>query len=87
MITQIQSRHFAIVDKLELALRLGMTVLTGETGAGKSILLDVLDLALGSRADSSVIRHDKKTGHIWTPHLCQAIQTPCARTECALSFS
>ena len=57
MITHMQIRNFAIVDELELPLRQGMTVLTGETGAGKSILLDALDLALGGRADSGVIRH------------------------------
>ncbi|WP_455219540.1 AAA family ATPase, partial [Kaarinaea lacus] len=64
MITQIQIRNFAIVDELELPLRNGMTVLTGETGAGKSILLDALDLALGGRADSGVIRHGSKRAEI-----------------------
>ncbi|MEJ2178861.1 MAG: AAA family ATPase [Gammaproteobacteria bacterium] len=64
MITQIQIRNFAIVDELELPLRKGMTVLTGETGAGKSILLDALDLALGGRADSGVIRHGSKRAEI-----------------------
>ena len=64
MISQIQIREFAIVDALELPLRSGMTVLTGETGAGKSILLDALDLALGGRADSGVIRHGSKRAEI-----------------------
>jgi len=64
MITQIQIRNFAIVDELELPLRKGMTILTGETGAGKSILLDALDLALGGRADSGVIRHGNKRAEI-----------------------
>jgi len=57
MINHIQIRNFAIVDQLELGLSSGMTVLTGETGAGKSILFDALDLALGGRAESGVIRH------------------------------
>jgi len=57
MINHIQIRNFAIVDQLELVLRSGMTVLTGETGAGKSILFDALDLALGGRAESGIIRH------------------------------
>ena len=57
MISHMQIRHFAIIDELNLDLRTGMTVLTGETGAGKSILLDALDLALGGRADSGAVRH------------------------------
>ena len=56
MLKHLHIRHFAIVDTLELELYQGMTVLTGETGAGKSILIDALNLALGERADSSVVR-------------------------------
>ncbi len=57
MLTHLHIRDFAIVDQLELELESGMTVLTGETGAGKSILLDALGLTLGDRADSSFVRH------------------------------
>ncbi|BCO30868.1 DNA repair protein RecN [Thiohalobacter sp. COW1] len=57
MLTHIHIRDFVIVDELELDFRAGMTVLTGETGAGKSILIDALGLALGDRADTGVIRH------------------------------
>jgi DNA repair protein RecN (Recombination protein N) len=56
MLRHIHIRHFAIVDELTLDLHPGMTVLTGETGAGKSILLDALGLALGDRAESGTIR-------------------------------
>ncbi|MBC7603483.1 MAG: AAA family ATPase, partial [Ramlibacter sp.] len=49
-------RDFVIVRELELDLSGGFTVLTGETGAGKSILIDALQLALGSRAESTVVR-------------------------------
>ena len=56
MLQTISLRDFVIVDQLELDLTSGFTVLTGETGAGKSILLDALSLALGERADSSQIR-------------------------------
>ncbi|MEX2524192.1 MAG: DNA repair protein RecN [Gammaproteobacteria bacterium] len=56
MLTQLHIRNFAIIDELELHFHAGMTVLTGETGAGKSILIDALGLILGDRADSSVIR-------------------------------
>ncbi|HLA74321.1 MAG TPA: DNA repair protein RecN [Gammaproteobacteria bacterium] len=57
MLTHIDIRDVAIVERLELELDAGMTVLTGETGAGKSILIDALNLALGDRADAGVIRH------------------------------
>ena len=57
MLTQIYIRDFAIIDELELEVGSGMTVLTGETGAGKSILVDALGLVLGERADNDMIRH------------------------------
>lgn len=57
MLSHIHIQNFAIVDLLELDLASGMSTLTGETGAGKSILLDALGLALGDRADSGVVRH------------------------------
>jgi DNA repair protein RecN (Recombination protein N) len=53
---RIALRDFVIVRELELDLSSGFTVLTGETGAGKSILVDALQLALGSRADAGVVR-------------------------------
>ena len=56
MLQTLSLRDFVIVDQLELDLSSGFTVLTGETGAGKSILLDALSLVLGERADSSQIR-------------------------------
>ena len=56
MLQTISLRDFVIVDQLELDFSSGFTVLTGETGAGKSILLDALSLVLGERADSSQIR-------------------------------
>ena len=57
MLTHIHVRNLAIVDEIEVELTAGMTTLTGETGAGKSILVDALGLVLGDRADSSVVRH------------------------------
>ena len=57
MLTHIHVRNLAIVDEIDVELASGMTALTGETGAGKSILVDALGLVLGDRADSSVIRH------------------------------
>lgn len=56
MLRQLTIRDFVIVDRLELAFGDGFGALTGETGAGKSILIDALALALGERADAGVVR-------------------------------
>jgi len=57
MLSHIHLKNFAIVENLDLELKPGMTALTGETGAGKSILIDAIGLVLGDRADSGVVRH------------------------------
>jgi len=64
MLTQIQVQDFALVDDLTLDFESGLTILTGETGAGKSILIEALGLALGKRADSSVVRQHCKRADI-----------------------
>ena len=64
MLQTISLRDFVIVDQLELDFASGFTVLTGETGAGKSILLDALSLVLGERADSSQIREGSTRAEI-----------------------
>jgi len=64
MLQTISLRDFVIVDQLELDFSSGFTVLTGETGAGKSILLDALGLVLGERADSSQIREGSNRSEI-----------------------
>ena len=64
MLNHIHIWNFAIVEKLDIEFEAGLTVLTGETGAGKSILLDALNLALGDRADTSVIRHGNDKAEI-----------------------
>ena len=56
MLVHLSVHNYAIVEHLDLELRGGMSVITGETGAGKSIMLDALSLALGDRADSGVVR-------------------------------
>jgi DNA repair protein RecN (Recombination protein N) len=56
MLQSLSIRDFVIVDQLDLDFSSGLTVLTGETGAGKSILIDALSLALGARAESGMIR-------------------------------
>ena len=57
MLSHIYLKDFAIIEQLDLELKSGMTALTGETGAGKSILIDAIGLVLGDRADSGVVRH------------------------------
>lgn len=57
MLSHIHLRNFAIIETLDLELKTGMTALTGETGAGKSILIDAIGLVLGDRAESGVVRH------------------------------
>ena len=64
MLTHIHVRNLAIVDEIEVELKGGMTTLSGETGAGKSILVDALGLVLGDRADSAVIRHGSERAEI-----------------------
>ena len=56
MLVHLSVQHFATVDHLSLEPEGGLTVITGETGAGKSIIIDALSLALGERADASVVR-------------------------------
>jgi DNA repair protein RecN (Recombination protein N) len=64
MLTHLQIRDFAIVDAVELELRSGLTVLTGETGAGKSIVVDALQLLAGGRAGAEVVRHGSERAEL-----------------------
>jgi DNA repair protein RecN (Recombination protein N) len=64
MLTHLQIRDFAIIDAVELELRAGLTVLTGETGAGKSILVEALQLLAGGRAGAEVVRHGAERAEV-----------------------
>ena len=57
MLLEISIKNFAIIEEISLNFEQGMTVLTGETGAGKSIIIDAMNMMLGSRATTDVIRH------------------------------
>ncbi|MAW80683.1 MAG: DNA repair protein RecN, partial [Parvularcula sp.] len=62
MLTALHIQDFVLIDQARLALGAGMTALTGETGAGKSILLDALGLAVGGRAERGAVRQGAKQG-------------------------
>ncbi|WDI30404.1 DNA repair protein RecN [Hyphococcus flavus] len=62
MLTALQIQDFVLIDQARLTLGAGMTALTGETGAGKSILLDALGLAVGGRAERGAVRQGAKQG-------------------------
>lgn len=64
MLRSLDIRDFVIVDRIELEFSSGFTALTGETGAGKSILIDALALALGERADATVVREGAERAEI-----------------------
>lgn len=57
MLLEISIKNFAIIEEISLNFENGMTVLTGETGAGKSIIIDAMNMLLGARASTEVIRH------------------------------
>lgn len=64
MLTALSIRDVVLIEALDLDFTAGLGVLTGETGAGKSILLDALGLALGSRADSGLVRHGTERARV-----------------------
>lgn len=64
MLSTLSVRNIVLIDQLDLALETGLTVLTGETGAGKSILLDALTLALGGRGDAALVRNGAESGQV-----------------------
>ncbi|NBU14007.1 MAG: DNA repair protein RecN, partial [Alphaproteobacteria bacterium] len=64
MLTHLSIRDIVLIDRLDLAFENGLAVLTGETGAGKSILLDAFALALGARGDGSLVRQGEAQGQV-----------------------
>jgi DNA repair protein RecN (Recombination protein N) len=64
MLIQLSIRDIVLIERLDLEFDAGLSVLTGETGAGKSILLDSLSLALGGRGDGSLVRHGADKGQV-----------------------
>ena len=56
MLIQLSIRDIVLIERLDLAFEKGLSVLTGETGAGKSIIVDAVELLLGGKADPSMVR-------------------------------
>lgn len=78
MLASISIRDIVLIDKLDLSLEEGLTVLTGETGAGKSILLDSLGLATGARAERALVRQDQKQGSV-SAEFCVSPEHPACQ--------
>ena len=72
MLTLIRVKNYAVIDEVEVEFDTGLSVMTGETGAGKSILVDALGLALGDRADASAVRQGAERAEISVLFECPA---------------
>ena len=79
MLSELTIQNFAIIDQLELDLGPGLVVFTGETGAGKSIIMDALDMLLGGRADATAIRSDADVARVEATFLLADPERPAAR--------
>ena len=80
MLSRLTIRNYALIDDLELELGDGLTIITGQTGAGKSIILGALSLLLGERADSrAVTDKERKTVVRATFWRCSTGRTPIRR--------
>ena len=64
MLTELSIKDIVLIERLDLAFAAGLSVLTGETGAGKSILLDAFALALGARGDAALVRQGVDQGQV-----------------------
>src|SRR2546430_8410114 len=64
MLIRLSIRDIVLIERLDIEFGSGLAVLTGETGAGKSILLDAFALALGARGDATLVRHGAEQGQV-----------------------
>ena len=69
MLDQLSVKNLVVVEDLNIEFLHGMTVVTGETGAGKSILVQALNLAIGGRADAALVRHGTSKAAVSYTHL------------------
>ncbi|MBM7584566.1 DNA repair protein RecN (Recombination protein N) [Bacillus pakistanensis] len=77
MLQELSIKNFAIIDELSVSFEEGLTVLTGETGAGKSIIIDAIHLLVGGRGSSEFVRHGEKKASIEGLFILDDIQHPC----------
>ncbi|KAB2847752.1 MAG: AAA family ATPase, partial [Sphingopyxis terrae] len=78
MLTALSISNIVLIERLDLDFEGGLGVLTGETGAGKSILLDALGLALGARADTALVRQGSDRAQVTASFAPPAAGTPLA---------
>lgn len=71
MLARLSIRDIVLIERLDIEFAQGLAVLTGETGAGKSILLDAFALALGGRGDAGLVRHGAEQGRSPPPSTCR----------------
>src|SRR5215471_2308569 len=64
MLSRLSIRDIVLIERLDIDFAAGLSVLTGETGAGKSILLDAFALALGARGDATLVRNGAEQGQV-----------------------
>src|SRR6266508_6685742 len=83
MLRHLHIKNFALIDDLELSFDRGLNVITGETGAGKSLLMQALGLAIGGRAAAELVRHETQEAvveavfEIEALHLTQFLEQSC----------
>ncbi|AQX21065.1 DNA replication and repair protein RecN [Bartonella sp. CDC_skunk] len=85
MLVQLSIHNIVLIERLDIHFTEGLSVLTGETGTGKSILLDSLSLALGGRGDSSLVRHGMTQGQV-TAVFNVPVSHPVRRLICENGF-
>ncbi|KAB7708815.1 DNA repair protein RecN [Bacillus aerolatus] len=79
MLQELSIRNFAIIEELHVSLEKGLTVLTGETGAGKSIIIDAVHLLVGGRGSSEFVRHGEKKAEIEGMFQVENLAHPCVQ--------
>lgn len=77
LLQELSIKNFAIIDELYLSIEKGLTVLTGETGAGKSIIIDAVNLLVGGRGSSEFVRHGEKKAEIEGLFILNDESHPC----------